>query len=114
MDHSLLEYKTLGGIMKKTIVISMLSSLMAFLPLTSFSAKKVDSIQSIQTAANQACSGNPDKSGCERLVWITAKVAMMNTSFYLQSCSAKDKITKENKASCDEAERLLTRISNTK
>ncbi|NIG73725.1 hypothetical protein RJE46_12890 [Cedecea neteri] len=100
--------------MKKTIVISMLSSLMVFLPLTSSAAKKIDSIQSIQTAANQACSGNPDKSGCERLVWITAKVAMMNTSFYLQSCSNKEKIAKENKASCDEAERLLSKINSTK
>ncbi len=100
--------------MKKTIAISILSSLIAYLPLTSFAAKKVDSIQSIQTAANQACSGNPDKLGCERLIWITAKVAMMNTSFYLQSCSNKEKITKENKAPCDEAERLLTKITNTK
>lgn len=100
--------------MKKTIAISIFSSFMIFLPLTGIAANKIDSVQSIQTAVNQACSGNPDKSGCERLVWITAKVAMMNTSFYLQSCTSKEKITKENKGPCDEAERLLTKISSMK
>ncbi len=100
--------------MKKIIVISTLFLSIFSFPLAGVAAKKTDSVSAIQKAADQACSSNQDKASCEKLIWITAKVTMVNTSFYLQSCSDKEKIKNENKVSCQEAERLMNKISSIK
>lgn len=75
-----------------------------------YAEQSLDSLDLIQKAAEQACSGNPDKRGCQRMVWMTAKVSMMNTDFYMQSCANPKSIKRNNVKPCEQAARLLNQL----
>ena len=70
-----------------------------------------DSVAVMNRAVNQVCTTNPDKASCERMVWMSAKVTMMNTSFYMQNCRDKKKITAANTQPCQSIGRLLEHLN---
>lgn len=79
-----------------------------------YAEQTLDSLDLIKKAAAQACSSNPDKRGCERMVWMTAKVSMMNTHFYMESCANPKAIARNNVQACENAARLLNQLTTIK
>lgn len=79
-----------------------------------YAAQELDSVSVINKAARQACSLNPDKKSCERLVWMTAKVAMINTGFYMKTCNNKQKIPSKDRKNCENAASLMQQLSTIK